>query len=85
MSDALIPPSTPSIPSSGAIRVLLPPRPAAGYEVVVRPGVLEDFPALLREAAPAPQYAIIADSTVADLVGQRMQGALIEEIGRAHV
>lgn len=79
---------------SRAMRVRLPPRAAAGYEVIVRPGALEQLPALLRVAAPAPQYAIIADATVADLaacavcdtlVGSGLRAALIPfSAGEAH-
>ncbi|MDR0786723.1 MAG: 3-dehydroquinate synthase [Gemmatimonadota bacterium] len=48
----------------------------SGYEVRIRPGLLEELPAALRERAPAARYAVISDSTVAELYGNRVLDTL---------
>jgi 3-dehydroquinate synthase len=50
----------------------------ADYPVLVGAGLLEELPRLLREHAPAHRYALISDSTVADLYGRRVQGLLAD-------
>ena len=46
------------------------------YDVVVEPGALDRLPSLLAEAAPAHRYAIIADTTVAGLYGERVRSGV---------
>ena len=48
----------------------------ADYDVIVRPGVLKELPALLAGRAPAHRYAVISDETVAALHG----GAVVDAI-----
>jgi 3-dehydroquinate synthase len=43
------------------------------YQVCVGTGALEQLPALLSQTCPAARYAIIADSTVAGLYGDRVR------------
>jgi 3-dehydroquinate synthase len=52
------------------------PAAAAAYDVVVEPGALLRLPALLADAAPAHHYALIADSTVAPLWGEKLRAQL---------
>lgn len=40
------------------------------YPVLVRPGLLDELPGLLREHAPAHRYAVVSDETVAGLYGR---------------
>ncbi|MSR36492.1 MAG: 3-dehydroquinate synthase [Gemmatimonadetes bacterium] len=47
------------------------------YEVFVGPGLLGSLPQLLRAHAPAHRYALITDSTVAELHGTRLHGELV--------
>jgi 3-dehydroquinate synthase len=51
------------------------PVPLAGapYEVWVGAGALEQLPEMLARACPAARYAVIADSAVADLYGDRVR------------
>jgi len=64
---------------STSIHIAVPPSPAAAYDVIVEPGVLERLPALLAERAPAASYAVISDANVARLYGtavvERLQSA----------
>ena len=46
------------------------------YRVSIAPGVLDDLSAIVRESAPAHRYAIITDSNVAPLYGERVRAAL---------
>jgi 3-dehydroquinate synthase len=47
----------------------------ASYSIVIGSGLLADLPAAARAAAPAARYAVISDSTVAPLYGERVVGA----------
>ncbi|HEX7049173.1 MAG TPA: 3-dehydroquinate synthase [Longimicrobiales bacterium] len=51
------------------IRIPVAPPPPADYDVIVEPGVLGRLPALVKEAAPAFRYAVVADDAVAALYG----------------
>lgn len=66
---------------TAATRVRVAPgaAPAAAYDVVVGAGILEDLPALVRDAAPATRYAVIADAAVADLHADTVLKALRED------
>lgn len=46
---------------------------AESYAITLGPGVLERLPATLTESCPAAHYAVIADTTVADLYGERIR------------
>jgi 3-dehydroquinate synthase len=50
------------------------------YDVLVGRGVLPDLPGLLRDRCPAHQYAVITDSHVGELYGNRVMG-LLEDAG----
>jgi 3-dehydroquinate synthase len=50
--------------------------PDGEYEVLIGQGLLEGLPELLRSAAPAHRYALIADDRVAGLYGERLADAL---------
>ena len=41
-----------------------------GYDVRIGPGLLRNLPDVLREVAPAQQYALIADSNTGELYGR---------------
>jgi 3-dehydroquinate synthase len=58
------------------LRISPPPAPPSDYDVVVKPGVLAELPALLAEVAPAHRYAVVADATVAGLYGERVMSGL---------
>ncbi|UCC73521.1 MAG: 3-dehydroquinate synthase [Gemmatimonadota bacterium] len=49
------------------------------YDVWVRPGMLDDAGAMIGSACPADRYAIIADTQVAELYGERTLAALEAE------
>lgn len=49
------------------------------HEIFVQPGILDSLPELLRRSAEARRYAIIADTTVASLLGE----ALLDVLRRA--
>ena len=53
------------------IRVRVPGRRDAAYPVLVEPGALEALGEALRDAAPAHRYAVISDTRVAELYGER--------------
>lgn len=48
----------------------------AGYDVIVEPGSVSRLADVVREEAPASDYAIIADATVADLYGPTVRRQL---------
>ncbi len=52
---------------------------ASAYEVWVREGLIDGAGTLIAAACPAYRYAIIADTRVAGLYGERLVGALAEE------
>lgn len=51
------------------VRVPLVEQRNASYDILIGTGLLEDLPALLREACPADRYALVTDSHVATLYG----------------
>jgi 3-dehydroquinate synthase len=57
-------------------RVKLPAPGNGEYDVVVEPGLLHRAPALLVRHAPASGYAVIADTNVAPLYGERLAARL---------
>ncbi|MEE9470854.1 MAG: 3-dehydroquinate synthase [Gemmatimonadota bacterium] len=62
-----------------SLRVGVPGREPAAYEVRVQRGGFDDLATLCLRAAPAHRYAIIADSRVAALYGQRALAAFERE------
>lgn len=48
----------------------------AGYDVVVRPGLIDEVGPAVADSCPANRYAIIADTQVASLYGARLMDAL---------
>lgn len=54
------------------VRVSLTEQRDASYEIVIGRGVLADLPSLLEAACPADRYAVITDSHVAALYGERV-------------
>jgi 3-dehydroquinate synthase len=49
---------------------------AVSYDVLIHPGLLETAGSLIAEHCPAHRYAVITDSRVADVVGERFIDAL---------
>ncbi len=62
-----------------SLRVGVPGQEPAAYEVRVQRGGFDDLATLCLRAAPAHRYAIIADSRVAALYGQRALAAFERE------
>ena len=62
--------------SGTSIRVPGADAPDTSYEVIVGRGVLDRLPALLAERCPAHVYAVVSDSRVADLYGERVLSQL---------
>src|SRR5437762_3185134 len=58
------------------VRVSLTAPPDASYDILIGRGILGDLPARLGRACPAARYAVIADSHVAELYGERLVGTL---------
>lgn len=52
------------------------PAPARAYPIYVRPGLIDDLGPLIAEACPAHLYAVLSDSRVAELYGERVLAAL---------
>lgn len=48
------------------------------YDIVIRPGLLDDAGKHLADACPAHRYAVITDTRVADLYGERLLEAFSE-------
>jgi len=65
------------------VRVSLTAPPDASYDILIGRGLLGDLPALLSRACPAARYAVIADSHVAELYGERLVGTLHDGTLRA--
>lgn len=53
-----------------------PPDPTPSYDVIVRSGLLDQAGERIAEHCPAHRYAVIADSQVADLYGERLLDSL---------
>jgi len=49
---------------------------AAGYEILIGPGLLASVPSILSRCAPAYRYAVITDHHVAELYGMRLARGL---------
>jgi 3-dehydroquinate synthase len=49
------------------------------YDVVIRAGILDECGPMIAEACPAHRYAVISDSRVAELYGERTVAALARE------
>ena len=54
------------------VRVPIHEQRDASYDILIGPGLLDEVPRLLPRHCPAAHYAIIADSTVAQLFGERL-------------
>jgi 3-dehydroquinate synthase len=52
---------------------------SSAYVVVIRGGILDECGSLIAETCPAHRYAVISDSRVAELYGERMVSALAGE------
>ncbi len=65
--------------TGSSLRIEVPGREPGGYEVHIEPGVFSDLARLTRLAASAHRYAIISDSRVAPLYGERARSALEAE------
>lgn len=59
-----------------SIRVPVPGRPAASYEILIEGGCFSGLGELVRETAPAHRHAVISDSRVAELYGKAALEAL---------
>ena len=58
------------------IRVPLHERRDASYDIAIGPGLLAELPALLQQHCSAPAYAVVTDSHVAKLYGERLVATL---------
>jgi 3-dehydroquinate synthase len=58
------------------VRVPLREQRDASYDIVIGSGVIAELPALVRQHAPATAYAIISDSHVAKLCGEKIVATL---------
>ncbi len=65
--------------TDGSLRIGFPGREPGGYEVRIERGALADLARLTRQAADAHRYAIISDSRVGPLYGERARAALEAE------
>src|SRR5437764_1067346 len=54
------------------VRVATAEQPTTSYDVVIGRGVLADLPDLAQAACPAARYAVITDSHVATLYGEKL-------------
>ena len=54
------------------LRVALSEQRDASYDILIRRGLLAELPALVQAACPASRYAIITDSHVAKLYGEKL-------------
>ena len=54
------------------VRVALAVPRDASYDIEIGRGLLADLPALLKAACPAGRYAVITDSHVAKLYGEKL-------------
>src|SRR5687767_5629981 len=53
-------------------------QPRGSYDIVIGAGALEALATLVRDTAPAHRYALISDSTVARLYGERVLASLTD-------
>jgi 3-dehydroquinate synthase len=60
----------------GGMRVGVGPEGEDSYDVVIRPGLLEDAGTLIASVRPAHSYAVISDTRVAELYGERLLSTL---------
>ena len=58
------------------LRIDTPAEPPHAYDVLIEPGALDGLPDVVREFAPARRCAVISDAVVADILGERVRGAL---------
>jgi 3-dehydroquinate synthase len=56
---------------------------AGKYDIYIGPGLLDEAGRLVLEACPAHRYAVVSDSRVADLYGERLLAALGKAGGSA--
>jgi 3-dehydroquinate synthase len=56
---------------------------AGKYDIYIRPGLLDEAGLLVLEACPAHRYAVVSDTRVADLYGERLLAALSKAGGSA--
>ncbi|MGH7555324.1 MAG: hypothetical protein ACREMQ_20160, partial [Longimicrobiales bacterium] len=52
------------------VTLTIPATRPRSYDIIISPGIAASIGALLRDEAPAPHYAIIADANVARLHGE---------------
>lgn len=67
------------------LHIALPAPAAAEYDVVVAEGLLDRLAEHVRAAAPAEHYAVVADATVAGLLGERVLASFRAAGARAHL
>jgi len=67
------------------IRVPISEHRDASYDILIGRGLLAELPALLAQHCPAARYAVIADSHVAKLYGERVVAALHDGSLRAEL
>ncbi|HEY6853208.1 MAG TPA: iron-containing alcohol dehydrogenase, partial [Gemmatimonadales bacterium] len=60
------------------VRVLLQEQRDASYDIAIGRGLLAELPALLARHCPAARYAVITDSHVAPLYGEKLVARLHE-------
>jgi 3-dehydroquinate synthase len=67
------------------VRVSLHEQRDASYDIAIGPGLLAELPALLKQRCPAAGYALITDSHVAKLYGERLVATLHDATVRAEL
>jgi 3-dehydroquinate synthase len=67
------------------VTVTIPASRPSSYDVIISPGVAASIGALLRDEAPAPHYAIIADANAARLHGDAVVTAVRTAAERVHL
>ena len=67
------------------IRVRLAPSRDASYDILIKAGLVQQLDTLLKEYCPAAAYAVISDSHVGKLYGERLVGTLHAATLQAHL
>ena len=67
------------------IRVALTEQRDASYDILIGRGLLADLPALVKAACPASRYAVLTDSHVAQLYGEKLVARCHDATLQAHL
>ena len=67
------------------VRVAVAQQPNPSYDILIGRGLLADLPALVQAACPAARYAVITDSHVAALYGEKLVARCLDATLRAEL